>query len=307
MTAATVVVTGLGVISPIGHSPDAVAAAVAAGTTGLMPSTELAHLPDDRAGGAGKIPVRAWLKRRKDRKLMARASELALAAAGPALGDFSGDRVELGLFLGVGREPPDDGECEGALAAAAHEGRLDPIRLAGRGRDLYPPLLPLKTLPNMALAHISINLGVMGENGAWAGECGAGQRAVLAGIQAIAEGRCEAALVGGADSLVDLGSARDRLRLGHNGPPGEAAAVLLLESLDAATARGASVLAVLSAGADGEALAVPEHLTGDVGAAAVPLALVAAVAAGVEAPCHVHRPEPGDVSAAISVSPPHAC
>lgn len=304
---AVVAVTGLGVVSPLGNTPEELAAALSDGRSGLSESSELQHLPESVAGVVGKVPIRAWLKRRKDRKLMARASELALSAAGPALGEYSGDRVELGLFLGVGREPPDDGECEGALAAAAVDGKLDPVRLAGRGRDLYPPLLPLKTLPNMALAHISINLGVMGENGAWTGEEGAGQRAVVAGMQAVLEGRTDAALVGGADSLVDLGSARDRLRLGHSGPPGEAAAVLLLETVAGAQARGATIHALLSVGASGDPLPMLTPVVGDVGAAAVPLAMVSAIVRGLSQTVHVHRPEPGDVSVAISLSPPPAC
>ena len=303
-----VAVTGLGVVCPIGLTPEAVVAAVQGGESALEPLAALQHLPDDRAGRVAKIPVRAWLKRRKDRKLMARASELALAAAGPALGSFpDDDRVDLGLFLGVGREPPDDGDSEASLAAAACDGRLDPARLAGRGRDLYPPLLPLKTLPNMALAHISINLGILGENGAWAGASGAGQRAVVSGIRAIEEGRVDAALVGGADSLVDLGSARDRLRLGHDGAPGEAGAMLRLESLQAAQARGAPVLALLTVDASGTALETMRHLVGDVGAATVPLMLITAIAGGVAAPVHVDGSDLGDVSAAISVSPPPPC
>ena len=302
-----VAVTGVGVVCPIGRTPEAVAASLAEQASGLAVSTELQHLPDAHAGRVNRIPVREWLKRRKDRKLMARASELALAAAGPALCAFSGERVDLGLFLGVGREPPDDGESEAALAAASRDGRLDTTRLAGRGRDLYPPLLPLKTLPNMALAHISINLGVMGENGAWAGEAGAGQRAVVSGIRAIEEQRLDAALVGGSDSLVDLGSARDRLRLGRTGPPGEAGAMLCLEALPVARARGAAVLAIVSVGESGVEMPSLRPLVGDVGAASVALDLVAAIAVGLFEPMHIQRADAGDVSGAISVAPPPPC
>lgn len=305
-----VAITGVGVVSPLGHTLSALADALDTGASGLSSSSELAHLDSDLAGVVAKVPIRPWLVRRKDRKLMARASMLALAAAGPALGDWPGDRTDLGVFLGVGREPPDAGESEAALAAAADDsGRLDRVRLAGPGRDRYPPLLPLKTLPNMALAHISINLQVMGENGAWAGEVGAGQRALVAGIQAVAEGRCPAALAGGADSLVDLGSARDRLRLGHSGPPGEAAAVVLLEPLQAALDRGADVLGVVTvSSAPGAAVAVdPCPLCGDTGAAAAPLSLALSLAAGLTGPVQVHCSSPGDVSAAISVRPLSAC
>jgi 3-oxoacyl-(acyl-carrier-protein) synthase len=235
-------VTGLGLCSPLGSSPIELARQLDSGARGLRPHAPLEGLPGGSQAGCVEGPdIRRWLRKRKDKKLLARASALSLVAAGEALGDWPGDRSDLGLFWGVGREPPDDGECEASLAAACQGGVLNSDRLAGRGRDLYPPLLPLKTLPNMALAHISINLGIGGENGAWAGGCAAGLRAILAGYWAVVEGRAPAALVGAGNSLVDLGSARDRLRMGETGPPGEAAAALLLEPLDSAWSRAAPI------------------------------------------------------------------
>lgn len=227
-------IEAVGLVSPLGADPAALVAP--ADGAGLREHGPLSALPGGaRAGCVSGPDLKPWLRRRKDRKVMARPSQLALAAAGPAMAGFTGDPVDLGIFLGVGREPPDSGESEPALAASAAEGVLDEARLAGPGRDRYPPLLPLKTLPNMALAHISINLGVMGENNAWAGDGGAGMRAVVSGVHAVREGRAPAALVGGADANVDLGSARDRLRRGRSGPPGEAAAVLRIAPWDGHT------------------------------------------------------------------------
>lgn len=240
-----VVVTRVGLCTPLGAEPAAILEALGFGAVATRAQAGLAALPSDRAAVVAGPDLRPWLKRRKDAKLLARPAELALAAAAGALEGYGPERAELGVFLGVGREPPDQGESEACLAAAAREGRLDEERLAGAGRDLYPPLLPLKTLPNMALAHISINLGPMGENGAWAGGVGASWAALASAWWAVAEGRCPAALAGGADSLVDLGSARDRLRLGASGPPGEAAALLLLESRAQARERGVTPLATL--------------------------------------------------------------
>ncbi len=106
-----VVVTGVGVVSPLGLDGAAACASLAAGGTGLREHGPLAALP----GGswAGVVPgpdLRPWLLRRKDAKLLPRAAELGLVAAGVALGRWPGDRAELGLYVGVGREPPDDGE-----------------------------------------------------------------------------------------------------------------------------------------------------------------------------------------------------
>ena len=297
-------VTGVGLVCALGSDPAEVVRQVRAGESGVSALDALGPLGQGVAGGelgaavAGPS-VRPWLKRRKDRKLMARPSVLALAAAGLALDDWEGERDALGVFFAVGREPPDDGTSEPALAAAERDGALDDALLAGPGRDRYPPLLPLKTLPNMALAHVSIHLGLTGENGAWTGGWEAGWQALYAAWWAVAEGRCGAALVGGADSLVDLGSARDRLRAarlgsGHDaagalaaaGPPGEAGAMLILEPEATALARGARVWARLGAlppQPSPDIQRACEELRGalgDCGAAELPLAAVLAAAAG---------------------------
>ena len=199
--------TGLGVLLP----------------AGLRPHAPLVDLADPRAGVVDGPDLGPWLKRRKDARLLARASELALPAAGLAMREFTGDLEALGLFVAVGREPPDEGDAELSLVAMAREGRLDLGKLGGEGRALYPPLLPLRTLPNMALAHVAIQHGIRGENACFSGGTEAGGHAWAAAIEALASGRCAEVLVGAAYSSVDFASARDRLRLGLAGAPGEGA------------------------------------------------------------------------------------
>jgi len=303
-----VAVTAVGVLCAAGANPQSLLERLEEGKTALRSHPPLAALPGgDLAGVVEKLDLDRVLLRKKDKKLLARPSALALAAAGGLVARWPGDRAELGLFLGVGREPPDDGESEATLAGAARAGELDEDLLAGPGRDLYPPLLPLKTLPNMALAHISINLGLMGENGAWAGFEGAGLMALRAGIRAVAEGRSPAVLAGAAESQVDLGSARDRLRAGASGPPGEAAALLLLEPLDVALDRGAEVLGTLSA-CSVEDVGVQSDISeilGDCGAANSVLRVVLALMRGESTV--VVAADPGLPPLAVAVRPGLPC
>ncbi|MFT5682364.1 MAG: 3-oxoacyl-(acyl-carrier-protein) synthase [Myxococcota bacterium] len=272
-----VAITAVALDCALGADGDAVAA-ILAGEVGVRPHPPLSWLPSDLAGLATPSH-RPWLKRRKDAKLMTRAARLGLSVCGRAVSGYTGSRRDLGLFIGVGREPPDDGEAEDSLAAAARDGLLDETLLAGRGRDLYPPLLPLKTLPNMILAHASINLGIQGDNGAWAGDEDAALQALRAGYWAVIEGRCPAALVGGADSSVELGAARDRLRRGRTGPPGEGAAAFLLQPIAEATAP----IALLSLTAPGSDVPDRRVQLGDCGAAEGILALAIAVLSGQSA------------------------
>ncbi len=318
-------ITGIGLVTPLGCEPSGVALRALESRSVLQADPELEGLPSDLSARVPSIDLKPWLKRRKDRKLMVRAAQLALPAAGRALGDWPGDREDLGLFMGIGREPPDEGDAEAALAASAVHGALDPAALAGPGRDLYPPLLPLRTLPNLALSHVSINLGIRGDNGTVAGEAGAGLAALHEACHAVREGRCPAALAGAADSRVDYGSARDLYRLGRAGPqraPAEGAVFLLVEPLEAARSRSAAILGLvvplarraspgwpLAVGAARPSSAGRAHhpLTGDLGAGDGLFMLVLALMAGEEAVVAARddegaavqvRCEPGPVGAA---------
>ncbi len=265
------VISGLGLVTPLGTEPRQVAENLSESRCVVCPHADLALLPSDLAASVERVNLRPWLLRRKDRKLMSRAARLALPAAGRALGRWAGDREQLGLYVGVGREPPDSGASEPSLVASHREGRLDPDALAGRGRELYPPLLPLLTLPNLVLSHVSINLGVRGPNTTVAGEAAAGLAALVEASHAVLEGRCPAALVGAADSRVDFGTARDLYRLDRAGPqraPAEGAVFLLIEPEGRATL---PALGHVRPGrrrrSHGVAPATHWPLTGDLGAA----------------------------------------
>ncbi len=221
-------VLGVGLVSPLGDDPAEVVRRIRAGESALRPHPPLHALPDPRAAVVDGPDLTGWLTRRKDVRLLARAARLALPAAGRALRGVEADREELGIYVAVGREPPDDGEAEPAIAAMASEAGIDVDALAGPGRALYPPLLPLRTLPNMILAHVSIQHGIRGENGTFAGGPEAGRQALAEGVRALEEGRAAVVLVGAAWSGVDLGSARDRWREGAQDPPGEAALFFVL-------------------------------------------------------------------------------
>ncbi len=303
-----IAVTGVGLLTPLGDSPQVLRQALEDGCGALRSQHELRELPCDLGAAVQRCDLRPWLLRRKDRKLMSRAAQLALPAAGSALGDWPGDRDDVGLFVGIGREPPDAGDAERSLAASERDGQLCPRRLAGPGQALYPPLLPLLTLPNLVLSHVAINLGIRGENGTAAGEAAAGLCALVEALRVLKEGRAPAALAGAADSRVDFASARDLYRLGRAGPqraPAEGAVFLLLEPMEAARQRGARIwggLRAIRRGPSSE-VAAREHwsLTGDLGAADALFALASALLFQVDTAVSAHDDEGG--AAAVHCSP----
>jgi 3-oxoacyl-[acyl-carrier-protein] synthase II len=282
-----VAVTGVGFACALGAGGSEAARELhrdlRSGKVGLRPAGDVRDGLPYRGFGIADIDVAPLLKRRKDRKLLPRCAELAIVAAAAALGEER--PADIGCFFGVGREPSDPEETEAAILASERDGRLDTLLLATRGLAAYPPLAPLRTLPNLILAHVAIQLDLTGECATRAGEESAGFAAIAEGFWAIAEGRADVVLAGGAESRVDLVSARDRLRIGDGRPPGEGAALLRLEALERAQARGARVWGrIIAAGAG----AVPEFslasaeeaALGALGCAAGPLAVVLALSEG---------------------------
>ncbi len=223
-----VAVTGVGLLTPAGTERADVRARVSRGESCLSAADQLGS-PVPVVGRVEGPRLRGLLTRRKDAKLFSRAAKLLLPPMIDALGAWEGDREELGLFVGVRREPADGGEADAALAACAVDGRFSTEALAGRGRALYPPLLPLKTLPNLNLAHVAIQLGIRGASGTCAGGPAAGVAALVQGLEAVAEGDCPAALVGASDSSVRDAFLRDWARRGMTDVPGEGGVAFLLE------------------------------------------------------------------------------
>lgn len=204
--------------------------------SGLREHPPLRALPSALAGVVDGPDLAPFLARKKDAKMLPRAAQLALVAAGRAMRGFTGDPESLAVVVAVGREPPDEGDADAALCAMSDGRGLDLARL-GAGRDLYPPLLPLRTLPNMVLAHVAIAHKARGENAVLAGGAEAGVAAWrLAGLL-LRESRSRHVLVGAAASCVDVVSARDRTREHLAGaaagdplpPPGEGAVFALVD------------------------------------------------------------------------------
>lgn len=239
----SVVVTGVGACSAIGPSASQMRLALERGDNGCHPAMDERQVLPIQGFGHSDVDVRPFLKRRKDRKLLPRAAHLAIIAASEAYG--SERQRQTGLFMGVGPEPSEV-ETESALVASMDSGKLCTQRLYRDGVAKYPPLAALKTLPNLVLAHVAIQLDLQGECGTRAGETAAGLASIHAGYYSIVEGRNDVVLCGAAESLVDAATARDVVRAGLIAPNesvGEAAAFLRLESRASACARGALILA----------------------------------------------------------------
>jgi 3-oxoacyl-[acyl-carrier-protein] synthase II len=282
-----VVVTGLGVVAPNGIGKDAFWSACVNGKSGVRPirSFDASAHPVKVGAEVPDFDLHSFVPshHRKSIKIMGRAARFAVAAAGLAVRD-SGlewpreNPERIGVVMGTGVVPMDLPEIAPLIVEACGEdGALKVDRLARRGGQALFPLWILKYLPNMTAAHISLIHGVQGPNSTITTACAAGTQAVGEAFRLIARDDCDLALCGGSDSRTDPLLLLAYCALGAlspaNRPPeqvsrpfdgqrdgfvlGEGAGVLMLEELERAKKRGATIYAeVLGLGSSFDAYAV---------------------------------------------------
>ena len=251
-----VVVTGLGAVTPLGQDIETTWRRLLAGEGGAGPITAFAasgHSVRIACEAADFEPER-WLDRKTIRKID-RFAQFAVAAARMAESDAG---------LEIGSEP----DRVGASIATAQGGVASLaacLRELGESQRIHPSLVT-GFMPNMAAGWVSMELGTRGPLGAPCTACAASAMAVGEGYDAIRLGRAEVMLCGGSEAgiteLAVAGFAAMRALSSRNSDPagasrpfdadrdgfvmGEGAAVLVLEEVEHARARGAKVYAELA-------------------------------------------------------------
>ena len=274
-----VVITGLGLISPIGIGPDAYWSALVAGRSGVdhIKAFPVENLPTDVGGEVRDFDSDTWPKVyglpdhrkaiKKNMKYMARDIQLAVAAAELAIADAGlanggVDPTRLGVDLGAGLISTELDELAPAINQASKaSGEFDYRTWGADGIPLIQPTWLLKYLPNMLACHISILLDCQGPSNTITQAEAASNLAVGEACRIIARGRADVMVSGGADSKIHpLSVVRMSLQnlMSHwkgdpskacrpfdvhrdGGVPGEGAGILILEEREHARARGARI------------------------------------------------------------------
>ena len=243
-----VVITGLGVITPIGSGSQSFWKALVAGTSGIRPVTSFDTSAFPVHIGAEVKDFSPAGHIRRPPESMGRGSQLAVAAALTAIEDSGVElrnfnRRRIGVSMGTTSGEPLFAE------------RYNDIRKA-EGLGAIPADLPPKYPCHVIPSNIAIEIEAHGPCLMIPTACAAGNYAIGYAFDLIRTGRVDLMLAGGADAfsrITYMGFARlgaiagercqpfDKNRQGM--VPGEGAAVLILESLDAALARGARIYA----------------------------------------------------------------
>ncbi|HVA64204.1 MAG TPA: beta-ketoacyl synthase N-terminal-like domain-containing protein, partial [Terriglobales bacterium] len=212
--ARTVVVTGVGVVSPLGNAAPELWQALREGRSGVG---EVPHLALDayrtRVGGAVRdFQPRQYISDPKSLKLMTRSVRLGVAAMELAVRDagLSGaealagmDPGRIGCFVGSPGHAGDRDELLRALDLAYGEAGLDLGIFGAEGIATINPLWLLKSLANLVLYFVSMRLGAQGPNANICMSGAGGAMALGEAFHAIRHGRAEMAVAGGYESLLD--------------------------------------------------------------------------------------------------------
>jgi 3-oxoacyl-[acyl-carrier-protein] synthase II len=261
-----VVVTGVGMLSPLGNDVSSSWEALVAGRSG---ANEITHFDTSDydvhfACELKEYDPTVWIDRKQARR-MDRFAQLALSAArmaeadsGVVIGDAP-DRVGAAVATGIG-------------GLYAFENCFQ--TLLERGPDRTSPFAIVQIIPNMAAAWVSMELGAQGPLAAECTACAASNMAIGDGLDAIRLGRADVMLCGGTEAPVTrvgvAGFTAMRALSRRNDDPqgasrpfdagrdgfvmGEAAAILVLEELEHARRRGAKIYAeVLGYGVSSDA------------------------------------------------------
>src|SRR4051794_1449225 len=250
-----VVVTGLGAVTPLGNDARSSWEALVRGESGAGPITQFdaTDFPVDFACEAKDFDPGTWIDRKQARR-MDRFAQLIVAAAREAEQDAGldiageADRVGAAIATGIG-------------GLRSFQDCYDTLK--DRGPDRVNPFAIPAIIPNMGAGWVSMELGTKGPLASECTACAASNMAIGDGTDAIRLDRADVMLCGGTEAAINkvgiagFGAMRALSRrtddparasrpfdAGRDGfVMGEAGAVLVLEELDHARARGAKIYA----------------------------------------------------------------
>ncbi len=254
-----VVVTGVGVLSPIGNDRETFWNRLIRGESGIGPVTRFdpSNFPTQIAGEVKDFDPLDYMERKEARR-MDRFVQFAVAATKMAMQDAALDMEKedpnrVGVYIGSGI---------GGLATWEEQHKV----LLNKGpRRVSPFFIPMM-IANMAAGQVSIMTGAKGPTSAAISACATGTHSIGDAFKIIQRGDADVMIAGGAEATITpmafAGFCAARAMSTRNEEPqkasrpfdkerdgfvmGEGAGVLILESLEHAEKRGASIIAELA-------------------------------------------------------------
>jgi 3-oxoacyl-[acyl-carrier-protein] synthase II len=289
-----VVITGMGIVCPLGHDVETVWQAMLAGKSGMAKTTifNASTFPSTFSAEVKDYNFAKYIKNPHLHKHSSRGSGFAIGAAVQACKragiDIETDqptdgieRSRLGIYLGAGEGSVDNDIFFGALVRAwdTSTSQMHWGRWAEAAFGKMDPMRELEQEPNMPAAHIASLAGARGPTRSCLTACAASTQATGEATMLIRRGDADVIIAGGAHSMIHplglTGFNRLTALSTRNDSPetasrpfsasrdgfilGEGAAMLILESLSSAKKRNAEILAeVIGYGSSSDAFRVTD-------------------------------------------------
>src|SRR6201996_9756406 len=253
-----VVVTGVGLVSPVGIGTDITWRALLQGQSGIgpIPLFDATGFSCRIAGEVKDFNPENYIER-KEIKKMGRFIQFALAAS-----EFAVDQSRLEM---AAEDPNAVGVYVGSGIGAFEVIEREHSKLTTQGPNRVSPFFITATIANLAAGQISIRYGAAGPNLTCATACTTGAHGIGESLRMIQRGDADVMICGGSEAAVTplsvAGFASMRALSTRNDDPatasrpwdagrdgfvvGEGAGILVLEELDHAVRRGATILAEL--------------------------------------------------------------
>lgn len=255
-----VVITGMGMISPVGNSVEESWANLIAGKSGIGPITHFDTTGfDTTIGGEVKnFKPEDFGVDKRDARRMDRYAQYAVAASVEAVKDSNltidaSNSNRIGVLMGTGI---------GGIGVLSEGIKT----LFEKGPTRVSPFLIPMMIPNMASGYIALKFGARGTNFCVVSACATGGHAIGEGVEIIKRGQADAMIVGGSEApLIPISVAGFNSMTAlstNNAEPekasrpfdanrdgfvmGEGAGVLIIEDLEHARARGATIYAEIT-------------------------------------------------------------
>jgi len=263
-----VVVTGIGMINPMGWDVATVWSRLQAGDSGVAPTTlfDASGFPTRISAEIKNWDIRQAVPDGEQHVDRGRHTQFAIAAATQAIEDSGAldvisDPTRFGVYLGSGEGNQDFGTFSRMMVAALADGDYDAAKFIAAGLDLLDPAKELEQEPNMPAAHLAARFNAQGPNFNCLTACAASSQAVGEATEIIRRGDADVMLAGGTHSMIhpfgvtgfnlltalsesneEPARASRPFDAGRNGfVLGEGSAMVVLEELTSAQKRGATI------------------------------------------------------------------
>jgi 3-oxoacyl-[acyl-carrier-protein] synthase II len=264
-----VVVTGMGCINPLGHDVESMWAAVKEGKSGVGYTTifDASKFPTKISSEVKNWDITQMGEDAATWKYRARHTKFACGAAKQAIAqsrilDAGLEPTRIGVYLGCGEGGQDFQAFSYMMTAALKPDGLDLAAFARTGLEILNPVAEIEQEPNMPAGYVAGMFNFQGPNANCLTACAASSQAIGEATEIIRRGDADAMLSGGAHSMIHpfgvtgfnlltaLSTSNDeptkasrpfdRLRDGF--VLGEGGAMVVLEELEHAKRRGATIL-----------------------------------------------------------------